>query len=477
MDSDRFVLQTAFKDINAKYTDLRIVRSSDDILFCRYKSVDGFRFICYDNESNKILWDIDLDIKRMYEEVTIFDSYLYYLTDKKIVCQNIISGQIIWSSTLPNSHDSHSSFYVLCEKGLFLGFRDNSVYQYNIENGEILWQKDIIIPDNMESDRGRPGLAYIDNKLIFYNYGLYCLSPENGSIIWQNTDSKNEPLRCYSPYGLYATDKVIIVLRDFEFGIVGINANDGRIIWETNIANFCNIRFRTIHQNKLVGLSTIDITNGSEIWKDKLHIYDGQAVSIGNKIAVSESGRLDIIDPSTGNTIWRYKDITCMILVLSGSPYIETEDGCFYQLSPAADSLTFKIASNQLTLDNDKSEQMDTSPIIKDGRTLLPARYVTEPLGGQVEWDADERKVTCTLVAPDNPETDDYKENVVELWIGKPTAKINGIETQIDPNNPEVVPTIIDGRTMVPMRFLAESLGCEVEWIAETKEIVLTYAK
>ncbi|MCK5743748.1 MAG: copper amine oxidase N-terminal domain-containing protein, partial [Caldisericia bacterium] len=61
-------------------------------------------------------------------------------------------------------------------------------------------------------------------------------------------------------------------------------------------------------------------------------------------------------------------------------------------------------------------------------------------------------------------------------WIGKSTAKLNGIEVQIDPDNPDVVPTIINDRTMVPMRFLAESLGCSVKWIADTKEIILTYS-
>jgi hypothetical protein len=118
---------------------------------------------------------------------------------------------------------------------------------------------------------------------------------------------------------------------------------------------------------------------------------------------------------------------------------------------------------------------MDCHPVITNGRTLLPARYVLEPLGGQVFWDGEQRKVTCKLVAPDNATTDEYKENIVELWIDKPTAKINGKEFQIDPDNPDVTPTIINDRTMVPMRFLAESLGCEVEWVADTKEIILTY--
>ncbi|MCK5743707.1 MAG: copper amine oxidase N-terminal domain-containing protein, partial [Caldisericia bacterium] len=59
--------------------------------------------------------------------------------------------------------------------------------------------------------------------------------------------------------------------------------------------------------------------------------------------------------------------------------------------------------------------------------------------------------------------------------IGKSTARVDGIEVQIDPNNPDVVPTIINDRTMVPMRFLTESLGCKLEWKAEKEEINLSY--
>ncbi|MCK5744486.1 MAG: copper amine oxidase N-terminal domain-containing protein [Caldisericia bacterium] len=127
--------------------------------------------------------------------------------------------------------------------------------------------------------------------------------------------------------------------------------------------------------------------------------------------------------------------------------------------------LKFGLGENFYNLDG-KSVEMDVVPVIKNGRTLLPARYVTEPFGGEVFWDGDEKKVTYILA-----------DKIVELWIGKSTAKVNGIEVQIDPNNPEVVPTIINDRTMVPIRFLAESLGCSVEWIADTKEIILTYTR
>ncbi|MEZ4813247.1 MAG: copper amine oxidase N-terminal domain-containing protein [Caldisericia bacterium] len=132
---------------------------------------------------------------------------------------------------------------------------------------------------------------------------------------------------------------------------------------------------------------------------------------------------------------------------------------------PTKISIRYQLGSDTYFVD-ESAQKMDVVPQVIGGRTLLPARYVTEPLGGSVSWDGTERKVICTL-----------GDKTIELWIGKPTARIDGVETQIDPDNPDVVPTIIDGRTMVPMRFLAESLGCEVEWIADTKEIVLRYSE
>lgn len=61
-------------------------------------------------------------------------------------------------------------------------------------------------------------------------------------------------------------------------------------------------------------------------------------------------------------------------------------------------------------------------------------------------------------------------------WIGSSTAKLNGSPIQIDPQNPGVKPLIVNGRTMLPMRFVAEKLGCGVEWLPDTKQIKVDYA-
>ncbi|MEM3385958.1 MAG: copper amine oxidase N-terminal domain-containing protein, partial [Nitrososphaeria archaeon] len=81
-----------------------------------------------------------------------------------------------------------------------------------------------------------------------------------------------------------------------------------------------------------------------------------------------------------------------------------------------------------------------------------------------VSWDGTQKKVTVSLGS-----------NTIELWIGKSSALVNGIDTPIDSSNPKVVPEIINGRTMLPLRFVAESLGCDVQWDGTTKTITLTY--
>ena len=65
----------------------------------------------------------------------------------------------------------------------------------------------------------------------------------------------------------------------------------------------------------------------------------------------------------------------------------------------------------------------------------------------------------------------------IELWIGKSQAKINGQSVAIDPDNPAVMPLIINGRTMMPLRFIAENLGCEVEWVGQNNQVIIRYNK
>jgi hypothetical protein len=94
----------------------------------------------------------------------------------------------------------------------------------------------------------------------------------------------------------------------------------------------------------------------------------------------------------------------------------------------------------------------------------LPIKWVAEPLGASVAWDAAERKVTVVLGT-----------TTVELWIGRSTARVNGSSVAIDPENPGVVPLIVSGRTMLPVRFVAEQLGARVEYDAADRRVTITW--
>jgi hypothetical protein len=107
-----------------------------------------------------------------------------------------------------------------------------------------------------------------------------------------------------------------------------------------------------------------------------------------------------------------------------------------------------------------------TAPVIipKWSRTVVPIRAIVEAIGGTISWDGTERKVTINL-----------NDIMIELWIDNPKARVNGNTVYIDTNNHDVKPIIVNSRTMLPLRFVAENLGCDVQYNNKTREITLTY--
>ena len=137
----------------------------------------------------------------------------------------------------------------------------------------------------------------------------------------------------------------------------------------------------------------------------------------------------------------------------------------------AAHTMTIVLLIGQTTMTVDgKKVAIDPSgkvaPVIQNGRTLLPVRVLIETLGGTVGWDAVARKATVKM-----------GNSMVQLWIGKSTATVNGKQVAIDAADRNVVPVIIEGRTLLPLRFLSESLGLGVVWNAVARSVTLTYRR
>ncbi|MBO5454570.1 MAG: N-acetylmuramoyl-L-alanine amidase [Clostridia bacterium] len=90
----------------------------------------------------------------------------------------------------------------------------------------------------------------------------------------------------------------------------------------------------------------------------------------------------------------------------------------------------------------------DVSPVIVDDRVLVPARSIFEYMGSEVKWN-DMAKIASII----------RKNDTIHLIIDNNVAVVNGQIVELD-----VPAKIINGRTMIPVRFVSENLNMEVEW-------------
>lgn len=100
-------------------------------------------------------------------------------------------------------------------------------------------------------------------------------------------------------------------------------------------------------------------------------------------------------------------------------------------------------------------EGRDTKPIVKNGRTLVPIRAIIEAFGGSVGWEEETKSVLLTM-----------EDDTIKLAINSSTAYLNGKKNSLD-----VAPTVVNGRTMLPIRFIAEGFNLAVAWDSDTQRV------
>jgi hypothetical protein len=111
----------------------------------------------------------------------------------------------------------------------------------------------------------------------------------------------------------------------------------------------------------------------------------------------------------------------------------------------------------KVMVDGDKVHFDEVGPQQMEGRIMVPVRGVLEKLGANVDWAPETQKVNCS----------DGDIDIV-LHIGDKMAKVNGHMVQLD-----VPAQTIGGHTMVPLRFLSESLGAKVRWDSNEQTVFI----
>jgi hypothetical protein len=140
-------------------------------------------------------------------------------------------------------------------------------------------------------------------------------------------------------------------------------------------------------------------------------------------------------------------------------------------------TVVMTIGSNIYSV-NGHEYQMDIAPEIVNERTFVPVRFLMEAFKADVNWKVhtipyDITYGVATILFEGKTielYPDGYPESLL-VWRPASDARVNGNWTKIDPNDPDVAPYIKNDRTMIPVRFVAETFGFIVAWDQNKKQV------
>ena len=130
--------------------------------------------------------------------------------------------------------------------------------------------------------------------------------------------------------------------------------------------------------------------------------------------------------------------------------------------SEEQDQLVLTIGKTDASVFGEKMTN-DVAPLIRNDRTMLPARFVAENLGAAVKWNEESREVLITGKKTDGSDI------TIKIYIDSDTAYVNNEKITLDS------PAFIENdRTYTPVRFIAEQLGARVEWNESEQKVIIT---
>lgn len=127
---------------------------------------------------------------------------------------------------------------------------------------------------------------------------------------------------------------------------------------------------------------------------------------------------------------------------------------------PGTDTTTVWMQLNSKMLKiNDKTTNMDTTPMLWKNTTYIPLRFLSEGIGATVKWDKKAQQVTVMA-----------GNDTLKFWVNNNVMEVNGMKKNVG----ATVFVNKDRRTQVPLRFIAELLGWDVKWAQKDGSITLT---
>ena len=134
---------------------------------------------------------------------------------------------------------------------------------------------------------------------------------------------------------------------------------------------------------------------------------------------------------------------------------------CSALMVSALSSTAFAANDISVKVDDKAVQFTDVKPIIENSRTFVPFRAIFEQMDAEVSWNGETNTITAVR-----------DDTTVKFIIGRQDVTIteNGeSQTRII----DVAPFIRDNRTYVPIRFASEALGACVDWVNDTRTVLI----
>ncbi|KRE40168.1 copper amine oxidase N-terminal domain-containing protein [Paenibacillus sp. Soil724D2] len=255
----------------------------------------------------------------------------------------------------------------------------------------------------------------------------------------------------------------------------------------TTIQQFLKKALDEWDKNMQETLSSVSDSQVKAFLSDKTVLKTGFFIDTDKQIRkVNAELTLPITEVSAGvsslkftytSEIWNInKPVTASVIDTSGGVFnlsgISTNNDSFLKYFNKESTFysflrdDLKIAKKDIHLlmsqGSDDNYEFDSShPFINEDQvSMVPVRFISERLGAQVKWNADSKQITVR---------DELSDKTIILTLNSKTASVNGSPVQLDST-----PILKHGSTFVPLRFIAEQLGCKVDFDTKTSSVTIT---
>ncbi len=362
---------------------------------------------------------------------------------KAMYCIDSSTGEVVWKTELPGTSvlaNFDIGHHVSCTNDAIFcvaeapGSKDTQLTSFNPDNGDIIWTDEVdgvIFQDELAVTSGYLVAQFLEHL----NDGSHILNYR----CWTNVNVDKPKLALESDkvsFGtLYSMDKVT---KDFKVWSETDSEIIGTVSSSAEWLTVTPTSFSGLEQNfKLIANPTYLSEGPAQATLTFKTNGGNREVTISIILALNDQidrKSFNLSVPCSGLSDWNH------IVTLEG-----------FQKGDISSDIPWLIAGPDPIMGEDIGVVFKVNPSLVDGSNL----------SGQASIQTNKVEYTYTITIEGIPVS---KE--IYMWIDNPESKINGEVTTIDPP-----PTIIGGRTMIPLRFTGEALDITFEWDGETRTV------